>query len=710
MKSVVHPHDINRVHWYLRRLSGMSLPEVGHRLRQQVVVELERRKLSPRNDFVENEVDILETWARFQAEQDANFFFREVDRETIIQLHQEGFALERAATLRTASALFQHKICIFGREFDLGLPIAWQRDPLTGRNWPAVYWADIDIRDGETVGGVKWVWELNRHHHLVTLGKAYFLSGEKRYAQEVCVQLRSWIAANPPRIGVNWTSPLELAIRLINWTWALAFIRCSPALTPELFGMILQSVAEQADHISRHLSAYSSANNHLIGEAAGLAITGLFFPWLLNADKWRDKGLEILEREIERQIYPDGVPAEQAIQYLAFVLDFNLLTWRLAELNGLSVPQIWYDRLESACEFICRMMDENGNVPAIGDSDTAWVVRLDDRPEANNYRSILATAAVLLKRPDFKAKAGRWDEKSHWLLGPSGQDTFEALPSEIPETSSRFFEKGGYCVMRAPGCVATFDCGSLGYLALAAHGHADALSLTVSLDGQPVFIDPGTYAYQEGGERRDYFRSTAAHNTVVVDGEDQSEMLGAFLWGRKAEARLLRWETTEDYDVAIAEHNGYETLGITHQRMVLFHKPDWFIVVDRLKGQGDHSFEQLWHVPAECQVSIGQDSLVQKYIHLNMGHKQIILIPLETPSAVQPRIQIGEERPMQGWVSPRYGELSPAPVANFSGRAQLPVQLVTALHLASVSEDIELSNLKAEALKIWNDFEKGVKS
>jgi hypothetical protein len=704
--------DLEKAKWYINRLYAMPMEEVKCRLKEWFQVERERLWLGRHSDSSFHSLEnVDDVFRRFKRDRDVSFFFTWSDRSRTKDIYSSSFLTERGVSLETAERLLHWEITLFDRCFDLGETMNWSQDPLTGRDWPLSFYADVDIRNGQTVGGVKWVWELNRHHHLVTLGKAYFLSGEEQYAQEVCTHLKIWIERNPPRIGVNWTSPLELAIRLINWVWALAFIRQSTALTPETFGVVLQSVARQAQHISRHLSAYSSANNHLIGEAAGLAVVGLFFPGLPQADQWRNTGLDILEREIEKQIYPDGVPAEQAIHYLAFVLDFNLLVWRLVELTGYAVPKIWYERLEVACEFICHIMDENGHAPAIGDSDDAWVVRLDDRPEANNYCSILATAAVLLERPDFKAKAGRWDEKSHWLLGTPGQETFESLSLDAPKCNSQAFEEGGYCVMRAPGRVITFDCGPLGYLSIAAHGHADALSLTVSVDGQPILIDPGTYAYQEGGERRDYFRSSAAHNTIVVDGEDQSEMLGTFLWGRKAEAHLLHWETTENYDLAIAEHDGYDKLlGVIHQRTVLFHKPDWLIIADRLKGHGEHSFEQLWHVPAECEVTIEQDPLDQKYVSLRVGYKQLIMIPLEMPSAVHPRIQTGEEQPMQGWVSSKYGHVEPGPVVNFSGESQLPIQLVTALRLVSLPDSIVFSDLKGEAMEIWKSFVEGVLS
>lgn len=675
---------LSKALWYARRLQAMSLPEVWYRLRQRAIIEQERLKKPGHGKFLKEGKNTLDAWADFQAERDVHFFFSWDDRVTIKHLYEERFPSNLLAMLNTAPLLLQHNICIFGHHFALGPQIAWQRDPLTGRDWPAVYWADIDIRNGQIIGGVKWVWELNRHYHLVSLGKAYFLTGDEQYAQEVCNQIVHWIHCNPPRTGVNWTSSLELAVRLINWTWALAFVRRSPALTSELFGTIIRSVAEQASHILRHLSAYSSANNHLIGEAAGLAIIGLSFPYLFEADRWRDIGLRILAQELERQIYPDGTPAEQSIHYLSFVLDFNLLAWRLAELNSLPVPSIWYDRFAAACDFIQHIMDERGYVPAIGDSDNGWVIRLDDRPDVNNYRSILATAAALLQRPDLKANAGGWDEKSYWLLGTEGGGVFEGLKPEPQDLPSRFFPNGGYYVMRVSKRLIIMDCGPLGYLSTAAHGHADALQLTMSIEGQPIIVDPGTYAYQEGGRYRDFFRSTAAHNTVVIDGQDQSEMVGTFLWGRKAKARLIRQVSTPNYDLCIAEHDGYTKLGVVHRRSVLFlHKTDWMLVADHLIGQGEHSFEQLWHLPAESYVQI-RDS----YIQITIGQTQIFAVPFPSFWG-EIHVYCGGTEPIQGWISYHYGHKEAAPVVSMKGRSRLPVRLITGFLLRPLPEMVD---------------------
>jgi hypothetical protein len=380
-------------------------------------------------------------------------------------------------------------------------------------------------------------------------------------------------------------------------------------LTEELFGRIISAQTAQTNFIGRHLSKFSSANNHLIGEAAGLAVVGLSLPWLKGAKGWQKKGLAILTAEISKQIHPDGVPAEQAINYLAFDLDFYLLVWQTAVRQGVPIPAIWQERLGAASDFISSLMDNSGGVPALGDSDDGRVLALDERPEANVFRSILASAAVLLERPDFKTIAAEWDEKSHWFWGQSGREVFERLERRPLAQSSKLFKVGGYGLMAHKDTRLLLDFGPLGYLSLAAHGHADALSLLLSAENQPILIDSGTYAYREGGQWRRYFRGTSAHNTIVINGLDQSEMRGDFLWGRGATAQLLDWQTTADYDLITAEHDGYTNLGFTHRRTVLFYKPDWILVEDYLSGSGTHQIEQNWHFPIGAKVEKTADAI-----------------------------------------------------------------------------------------------------
>jgi uncharacterized heparinase superfamily protein len=676
----------------------MPLPEIGYRAYQSIIIWRERRRFNRGNhNSRENATRPPALQGLF--ENDTPFYFNRAARDALAHFYIDHFPEEYATTVAVADDLLEHVFSFFGRCFVLEGAIQWQQDPLTKNEWPANFWADVDIRDGQKVGGVKWVWELNRHHHLVTLGKAYFVTSDQRYAREAVEQMMSWISHNPPGLGVNWTSSLELAIRLINWNWTLAFLKDAPELTRDALEQITRSIISQADHISSHLSAYSSANNHLIGEAAGLVIAGLAFPGLPRADRYRQKGLVILYREIERQIYSDGVPAEQAIHYLVFVLDFYLLVWRLCEQNGISIPKGWCDRLSAAVNFIHTIMDEDGHLPEIGDSDDAWVVRLDERPDFNPFLSFLTSGAILLKQPGGGFKSAGWDEKNFWLMGlPEMEAFYSAQPGAVKVPSSQLFREGGYAVMRAPGSRLIFDCGPIGYLSTAAHGHADALSLVGVIDRSLVLAEAGTYAYQEGGEWRKYFRGTSAHNSLVVDGLNQSEILGPFLWGRKAKARLMVWKPGNEFDLAVAELDGYLDLGIVHRRAVIFYKPDCIAIKDRLSGKGMHAFEQLWHFLPGVQVRVEEN-----YVRVHSDGHDYAFLRLDGSDAKMEVIE-AQDMPIQGWFSARYGEKEPAPVLRCSARENLPAGLFTAFIPMDVFRGDGWLERKAKLLSLLKDY------
>jgi hypothetical protein len=455
-------------------------------------------------------------WQQFRAGEMPPFYFPANTQADLVNWYKEKYANELTVVQQRADELCDHVIPIFKRQFNFPATIPWHQDPITYRDWPQTYYADIDFRDGQTIGGVKWVWEVNRHQHLVTLGKAFFLTGDERYAQEVCSQICHWVATNPPLIGVNWVSSLELAVRVISWLWAIHFIRQSKALDERIFHIVLQSIYEQTRFIETHLSAFTSANNHLVGEAAGLASVGLVFPQLRRSRDWIQKGIRILTEEIEKQIYSDGVSAEQSVHYEMFSADFWIGVLVLAKKVQIEVPRVWYERLEKAGEFMMYLIDSGGNIPQIGDDDGGYAYWLCEIADFNKSRSMLSTLSVVCEREDFKHYGKSFDEKSFWLLGMEGYRIYQGIGAENCSLESRRFSQGGYYILRSEETVLVFDCGKLGYANHAGHGHADALSVTLSICGKPVLVDPGMPCYHENPRLRDAFRGTSAHNTIVV--------------------------------------------------------------------------------------------------------------------------------------------------------------------------------------------------
>ncbi|MCK5573696.1 MAG: alginate lyase family protein, partial [Bacteroidetes bacterium] len=429
-----------------------------------------------------------------------------------------------------ARAYLAHRLSFFAFQGkDFGSAIRWNHDYSTGKDTPMEFGPTLDYRDPEKCGDIKYAWEHNRHHHLVELAKAWYLTGNEAYAQEVIQQVGSWIESCPYMYGINWASSLESAIRVINWCCCLSFLRpgIGSVVERSFVKKWVASIHEHLRFISRNFSGYSSANNHLIGEASGLFVGSLCcrFP---ESGQWIRKSKSILEREVLRQNWPDGVNKEQAMAYQAFVFDFLLLPGLLARQNNMDFSEEYWARLEKMAEFVNAVIDEHGQVPQFGDDDEGYVVRLSHQPDIRQFSSILATSARLFGREDFKAKATGNDEKTFWLTGQTDERIMGTKPR--PGEQIRAFSHGGYYIISGGGARMIFDCGPLGYLSLAAHGHADALSCVFDYNGRAFLVDPGTYAYHTKRRWRDHFRGTCAHNTIVIDGENQSVIGGNFMW------------------------------------------------------------------------------------------------------------------------------------------------------------------------------------
>jgi hypothetical protein len=417
--------------------------------------------------------------------------------------------------------------------------------------------------------------------------------------------------------------------------------------------------------IRGYFSRFSSANNHLIGEAAGLFIGAVMWPCWRQSQDWAVEAQDILEREALLQNAPDGVNREQAISYQQFVLDFLLIAALAGSANNRNFSHKYWKRIEASLEFLASIMDAGGHVPMIGDADDGYVARLSPERSFCSYRSLLATGAVLFGRGDFKAKAGALDDKTCWLLGARAEPDFLALR---PESSAlpvrRAFPEGGYYVL---GCEfetdteirMVADAGLLGYLSIAAHGHADALAVTLSVGGHEFLIDPGTYAYHTSKAWRDYFRGTSAHNTVVVDGQNQSVIGGNFMWLKKASAVCEHWETSDKLDRFVGSHDGYKRLPdpVIHRREILLNKTARRIAInDTLDGSGAHLVRLFWHFSERCDVTVQDGAIVAK----NGGLSVKLSMPGQQAEVTLAR---GNEHPPLGWVSRAFGRKAPSTTA-----------------------------------------------
>ncbi|MCE5336077.1 MAG: heparinase II/III family protein [Desulfobacteraceae bacterium] len=657
---------IEKAGWYLARLQLMSLPEVFFRIRRAISNRLERAPFRPALVPPAPDLRLLPS----------------------AMLIPDPSGIDPAPYIACADDIVRGRLGIFEKTFTLDGPCPeWNRDPLTGLRAPLCHGKSLDYRNPDRVGNIKYLWELNRHTHLVTLAQAYRLTGGSRYLATLSAHLRSWLDQCPYPLGPNWSSSLELGLRIINWcfVWHLAGGERSELFSGEegrrLRNDWLNSIYLHARFIAGYLSLYSSANNHLIGEAAGLFVAGTVWPLWKASEPWREMGGRILISEARAQNWPDGVNKEQAVAYQHYETDLLLISALIGKAHSFSFPGNYRDVIEKMLEYFASIMDVSGNIPMFGDSDDAIVVRLSREKDFCVYRSLLSTGAVLYNRADFRAKAGRLDDKTRWLLGcgaepQSGGENADSAVLPV----RRDFSSGGYYILGAdfetPEEIRLIaDAGPLGYLSIAAHGHADALSFALFAGGKEFLVDPGTYAFHTNKAWRDYFRGTSAHNTVRIDGRDQSVIGGNFMWLRKANARCYRWESGDALDRFGGVHDGYSRLPdpVVHYREIELHKDERLIVVtDILQCTGHHRVEQFWHFPESCSVAADETGIVAE----NGG----IVLALR-PKHARPDIEVlrGSYSPIGGWVSRKLDVKVPATTVVFrsaiDGLTRLDVEL-----------------------------------
>jgi hypothetical protein len=540
----------------------------------------------------------------------------------------------------------------------LGFPPRWNVDPKTGTSAPLVFGKTLDYRDARNVGDIKYLWEINRHLELVTLAQAFHLTEDDRFASGCRTLLNSWIEHNPYPLGVNWCSSLEHAMRLVNWSFAWSLLGGEGASVFRgdeglaFRARWLESIYQHCHFIAGHISRHSSANNHLLGERTGLFIAATTWPLWDVSRRWQGQSQAELEREALLQNFDDGMNKEQAVWYHHAVADMLLLAGLVGRANGRDFSAAYWHRLEAMLEFLASIMDYAGNVPSIGDADDGVMVRFDPTRGFDVYSSLLASGAVLFNRGDFKRKARVLDDKSRWLLGDDADSAFASLDvADAVLPVRREFASSGYYVLgdrfeteREVRIVA--DAGPLGYLSIAAHGHADALAFTLSAGGTEILIDPGTFAYHTERRWRDYFRGTGAHNTVRIDGVDQSVAGGNFLWLRHARAKVDRFEISAEQNRLAARHDGYERLDdpVQHRRVWVYDCPSQTLVVaDELDCARAHRAEWFWHFAPGTGVQVQGNCLTAR--------RKNVQLTLTFPAELTCRIAAGAEHPPLGWAS-----------------------------------------------------------
>ncbi len=622
--------------WTLRRLKAMSKEEVLWRISQKRIERTER------STFAKNKIPVTET-----------IFYEDVEG---LSFHGSRLPLDEYMSAFCENVPPRRSIDLPGSfNYDTHMK-NWHAGFQTENRWPLIFAYDLTYKQRDDIGDARTNWELNRHFQFALLAKAYYDTHDDRYLNELIELFDDWNVENPFLWGISWTGVMEVAIRSINWMFTLGFLlksviddRKLSEKQKELFNALAVGIINMTSYISAHFSRYSSANNHVIVEMAAIGIAGLCFDY----EPWRDLAVTVLNEEIPRQNYHDGVNKEMSLHYQAFFMEAVGLLMMTLRKNGRNIPMNWKYVLRAMTGYLADCRGYFGETIVFGDDDGGKILDLF-HPEGREdyYRYVFQMMDMVLPGSTPKSLMFKCVKADANHSDLSDHDSKKEVLGEIqPKTKSSdavCYPEGGVTLMHSHDHRAflAIDHGSLGFGSIAAHGHADALSFQFYLDGEPVFVDPGTYIYHTDRKNRDYFRSTAVHNTITIDGKDQSEMLGPFLWGKRAETELKTFDSEKM--VLEAFHDGYAPIIHTRQFELQDKK---LIITDTLSSIAEDKVINclLNFTLGEDMIVQGEDNLILRTRSGNMV-RILVNVGIESGNQLQPSID-------DGFYSPLYGEL-----------------------------------------------------
>lgn len=606
-------------------------------------------------------------------------FFTGLFDEAVPSRFADRLAGERQQILIQADALCRGRFDLLGYQgLTFGDPVDWHLDPVARRRIPLLHWSRINPFDVAMCGDSRIIWALNRHQWLVLLGEAYRLTGDPRYADRFDETIRDWIRVNPVGMGINWASGQEVAYRLVAWCWALALFWPASVLTADALTLILDEIRLHAAHIERYLSYGHSPNWPLTVEALALFYVGCLFPELRRAERWRRKGLMILDKQIVNDVSPDGRCRTPSTSHHRRMIEAYLHFLVLAERNAQPVSPVVRERIGALLNAVLPLRRPDGMMMQIGegDGDGDWLLPLLQR-NRDDWRGLFGVAAALFGNAQFAWAAGSLSPEVSWLLGTAGEEAFENLSPAPPEGApSRECTEGGYVQMRSgwerQSHQLVLDIGSFGGQRGA--GGRDLLSIQCSTFGEPIVIDPDISGPAGHREWQEFVRKTSTHSTLLVDGiapgTPHSDWAPRSAQGPRAVLR--QWCRNERFELADADHDGYRCLPhpVVHRRRVLFVKRAYWVLIDDLQGAGRHRVDLVFQLAA--QHARLEDSLWAK-----------VWTPNGPGLAIKPFADVALRGDIQDGLSVA-GSDSPArrPPARtlcYSSEAEVPIRLVTLL-------------------------------
>ena len=528
-------------------------------------------------------------------------------------------------SIKEANQIINGEYEILGRMHKFN-KINWHQDVFSSKVWKKKHFSRITYDDENSDKKVPW--ELSKFQHITTLGLAYQQTKDKRYAQVFQAQVEDWIKENLYEIGINWVTPMEAAIRAVNWINGYYFFK--ETLPKEFLEKYITQLYLHGKFIEENLEWSPKKENHYLSDMLGLFFLGIFFKHTKKGKKWILFAKKEFEKEIIRQVSDEGVDYEGSLNYHRLVTELFILAYINGRRNNITFSGTFVQRIEKMCEFILWYTTPTGQAPSIGDTDNGRILNIWNK-DINDHRDILAVAAALFRRGDFKAH-GTFHTKLHLLID---KKEYEAISKRNVSLTSRRFND--YYIMRDEDIYLLIHCGDIGREGFGGHGHNDQLSFVFSTKNKDYIIDAGTYAYTSNHSMRHSFRSTASHNTLIVNKMEQNPIQAErpFDMDHKTQARCTTWNIGKEHEQFIGTHKGYAPFIVT--REILYDKKKKEI---RIKDKTNNEADLELNIHFNKGVNVKKEDnriLLGKEIEMETGPAEII------PSIYSPSYGIKEE-------------------------------------------------------------------
>ncbi len=566
---------------------------------------------------------------------------------------------------------FSHHVC------EVGSPPNFNRDPIHGVDWPVGnHWSTYE-QFNPKYADLKCVWEPSRFSWAYALGRDYLVTGNESAAETFWSYLEAWDRQNPYGLSAQWFCGQEASFRCFAWVFAACATITSKSATEERLRRLTELVWYTGRHVAENLVyARSQKNNHAISEAVCLYMIGSQFPELRSAEAWRDEGRQSLLRELDRQIYRDGSFVQHSMNYHRVMLDDLLWAAALFRAAEEPLPAALHDAIDRSGAWLAAMVDsETGVAPNYGPNDGALVLPLSTC-EYNDFRPCLSAARAAVGATDELGR-GPWNEMGIWLGFDVASATANAKPqSEVAPTTgqSRAFESGGYYVFRGEHSRGLTRCHSY----RDRPNQCDMLHFDLTHRGVNVLRDAGTYYYYtKEAQFADWFYSTAAHNTVELDGGNQMIKGPRFLWLRWVKARCLEWRAGANSDLFVGEHYGYQRLaGRPIHRRTIARVGNCYRIDDELRGAGEHEAVLRWRLPP-TEIALSSTTDGRATVRLQAGGEAWEL-RVEGPPGASISLERGQSSPrVEGWESRHYAARTETPVLRVAWHGRLPFRFGT---------------------------------